>query len=326
MSDKRGSSAPDGDDREVTPGPARPRADSEVTEPSDKEITVVTESLERRAQGGGPACLVVFYGADIGRRHSLDKTELIIGRANTANLSIDHNSVSRQHAKILSTDGKSRIFDLGSTNGTFVNDERVDESELRNGDLVRIGNVIFKYLSGADIEAKYHEEIYRLTTIDGLTNAFNKRYFVEALERELNRALRYRRLLSLVLFDIDHFKRVNDTFGHLAGDHILRELAHLVADNLRREDIFARYGGEEFAIILPENDGPGATMVCEKLRRLAEERHFGFDGQEIRVTISLGIATLGPDASLDMEAQDFIAAADGRLYAAKQGGRNRVCA
>src|SRR5690606_29513254 len=131
----------------------------------------------------------------IGRRYSLED-EVIIGRSSNVSIQIDHNSVSRQHAKIITTGHKSRIEDMGSTNGTFVNDEAVRQMELRDGDLIRVGNVIFKFLSGSNIEAKYHEEIYRLTTIDGLTNAFNKRYFLEALERELNRAHRYRRDVS----------------------------------------------------------------------------------------------------------------------------------
>lgn len=290
-----------------------------------KEITVVTESLDARSRPSGPPCLVVFYGQNIGRRYSLD-SEVIIGRSSTVALQIDHNSVSRQHAKIITQAHKSRVLDLGSTNGTFVNDEAVQEAELRDGDLIRVGNVIFKFLSGTNIEAKYHEEIYRLTTIDGLTNTYNKRYFLEALERELNRSKRYGRELSLVLFDIDYFKKINDTHGHLAGDYILRELARMVGDNLRRDDVFARYGGEEFAIILPENDRRGAQRVCEKLRQLVEAHHFGFDNKRIPVTVSLGIATCDPadESSDEVDVGTFIAQADEKLYQAKRGGRNQV--
>ncbi len=301
--------------------------DNETTAPigkDDDEITVVTEALKSKKAGAGPPCLVTFYGDNIGRRHSLDKQEHIIGRADTANLSIDHNSVSRQHAKITVHGEKSRIFDLGSTNGTFVNDERIDSVDLRDGDLIRIGTQIFKFLSADNIEAKYHEEIYRLTTIDGLTQAYNKRYFEETIEREVNRAQRYGRVLSLVIFDIDHFKKVNDTHGHLAGDFILRELALLVAGNLRREDVFSRYGGEEFTIILPEINARGAQRVCEKQRKLVANHYFGFDDKQIPITISLGISTLTKGAE-EIDAMGFVAAADEKLYEAKQGGRNRVC-
>lgn len=302
--------------------------DNETTGPvgaDAEETTVVTESLGARRETAGPPCLVVIYGDNIGRRHSLEKAELIIGRADTAHLCIDHNSVSRQHAKIAVQEGRARVNDLGSTNGTFINDDRIDEVELRDGDLLRVGTQIFKYLSAQNIEAKYHEEIYRLTTVDGLTQAYNKRFFEETIEREVNRALRYDRVLSLALFDIDHFKQVNDTYGHLAGDHILRELSRVVAKNLRRDDVFARYGGEEFAIILPEIDRAGAQLVCEKLRLLIADQAFDFDGSDIPITVSLGVATLAPGAQR-ITAVGFVAAADTKLYEAKQTGRNRVCA
>ncbi len=288
-------------------------------------ITVVTKGLDERTAPAGQACLVVFYGANLGKRHFLDHAETIIGRSDSANIQVEQESVSRQHAKIVDRGGRNTVFDLGSTNGTFINNKQVDEAELRDGDLLRVGQTIFKYLSGTNIESKYHEEIYRLTTIDGLTQAYNKRYFFEALERELNRALRYDRALALVMFDIDHFKKINDTHGHLAGDHVLRELAGIALHNLRREDILARYGGEEFAVILPEIDKAGAEQVCEKLRKLIETNEFSFAGENIPVTVSLGIrCTQKGDAAGDVNR--FIADADQKLYEAKQGGRNRVCA
>jgi diguanylate cyclase (GGDEF)-like protein len=266
---------------------------------------------------------VVFYGQNIGRRYFLNKPELIIGRSDSANIQVDQDSVSRHHCKILTEAGRSRLLDLDSTNGTFVNNYRVEDAELRDGDIIRVGQTIFKHLSGSNIENKYHEEIYRLSTIDGLTETYNKRFFLDALERELNRAARYGRGVSLALFDIDHFKKINDTHGHLAGDYVLRELAVLVNQNIRRQDILARYGGEEFAIILPEIDIPGAQLVCEKLRSMTEKHPFVFGSEPIPVTISLGIYSL--DTGQTFESVDaFIALADAKLYAAKQGGRNRV--
>src|SRR5574339_944788 len=148
-------------------------------------------------------------------------------------------TTSRNHAKIINT-GKTIILrDMGSTNGTYVNDELIDEYVLRDGDFIKIGRTIFKFLSGNNIENAYHEEIYRLTTIDGLTQVFNKRYFLETLEREIGRAQRYGRDLSLIMFDIDRFKGVNDSFGHLAGDHVLKHLASVVKTRIRREDVLA---------------------------------------------------------------------------------------
>ena len=292
---------------------------------ADREtvVTVVTKGLQEQQLEAGIACLVVFYGADIGKRYFLDKSEQIIGRSDSVNIQVDQESVSRKHARIAAREGRSFINDMGSTNGTFVNDVQISDAELRDGDLVRVGQTIFKYLSGTNIESKYHEEIYRLTTIDGLTQCYNKRYFIETLEREINRAVRYQRVLSLVMMDVDYFKRINDTHGHLAGDHVLRELATLIAGHIRREDIFARYGGEEFSLILPEIDEPHALPVCEKIRRLVEQQTFQFAGVRIPVTISLGLCCLGPEL-VDVSPTDLIAVADAKLYEAKQGGRNRV--
>ncbi len=222
---------------------------------------------------------------------------MVIGRSSKCDIQIDQESISRNHSKIVNTGKSIMIRDLGSTNGTYVNDELVDEYVLRDGDLIKIGRTIFKFLSGGNIENAYHEEIYRLTTVDGLTQIFNKRYFLETLEREIARAQRYRRPLSLVMFDIDHFKKINDGFGHLAGDYVLKQLAQTVKRKIRREDCFARYGGEEFAIVLPEIDGANALPFAEKIRQIVEKTEFKFENTRIPVTISMGVASI--DAERD---------------------------
>jgi two-component system cell cycle response regulator len=279
----------------------------------------------------GTPCLVVYYGHDLGRRHTLDKPEVVVGRSDAAAIQVDHESVSREHARVTVLGGTCRIADLGSTNGTWVNDRRVEDAELRDGDLVRVGQTVFKYLTGTNIEAKYYEAIYLLSTTDGLTGAANKSSFLDVLERELRRANRYGHTLSLAIFDIDLFKKVNDTWGHLAGDYVLRELSRLVANRIRRVDTFARYGGEEFALILPETDRDDARTVCETLRTLVSEHPFTYDGAVLSITVSFGVATLDlrPSAGRSdppPEAARVIAAADVKLYEAKASGRNRVCA
>jgi len=268
------------------------------------------------------ACLVVIYGAELGKKYNLEKPTIGVGRSSKSGIQIDQESVSRNHAKVVNT-GKTIILrDLGSTNGTYVNDELVDEHILTDGDFIKIGRTIFKFLSGSNIENSYHEEIYRLTTIDGLTQIFNKRYFLETLDRETGRAIRYRRALSLILFDIDHFKNINDSHGHLAGDSVLKQLAEVVRSRIRREDTLARYGGEEFAIVLPEVEQKHAFLTAEKLRKLVEKTAFKFEDTKIAVTISLGVEQLGEDIR---EPSAFIKKADEKLYQAKTQGRNQVC-
>lgn len=282
-------------------------------------VTVISRISDRPA--GKEACLVVIYGLDLGKKYNLDRPSLIIGRSSKADIQIDQESVSRNHCKIINTGKTILLRDLGSTNGTYINDELVDEYVLRDGDFIKIGRCIFKFLSGSNIENAYHEEIYRLTTIDGLTQVYNKRYFVETLEREIGRAQRYRRDLSLIMFDIDHFKNINDTYGHLAGDYVLKQLAAVIKSRIRREDILARYGGEEFSIILPEIDSYNAFQFAEKIRRLTEKAVFKFEDTEIPVTISVGVASLSPDVH---DPQEFIKLADQNLYEAKSKGRNCV--
>jgi diguanylate cyclase (GGDEF)-like protein len=281
-------------------------------------VTVISKISERPV--GKDACLVVIYGLELGRKYNLDTTNIVIGRSSKSEIQIDQESVSRNHAKIINT-GKSIILrDLGSTNGTYVNDQLIDEYVLRDGDFIKIGRTIFKFLSGGNIENAYHEEIYRLTTVDGLTQVFNRRYFLEQLEREVSRAKRYRRELSLILFDIDHFKVINDSYGHLAGDYVLKQLATVVKGKIRREDVLARYGGEEFAIILPEIDAPNAVQMADKVRRLVEKAPFKFEETKIAVTVSVGCASC-TDAD---DAATLIKRTDDKLYEAKGAGRNCV--
>jgi len=283
-------------------------------------ITVISKISERPVNLD--AALVVIYGLDLGRKFDLAREETVIGRSSKSDIQIDQESVSRSHAGITNSREGVRIRDLGSTNGTFVNDELVEgQRELRNGDFVKIGRTIFKYIAGGNIEAAYHDEIYRLTTMDGLTQIYNRRYFDEQLERELSRSRRYERVLSLVLLDIDHFKGVNDKYGHLAGDSVLKQLASSVRTKIRREDVFARYGGEEFAVLLPEVSLGGTRQLAEKVRKLVEKQRFEFDRQVIPVTVSVGIATLEPH---HREAGDLVREADEKLYEAKTSGRNRV--
>jgi diguanylate cyclase (GGDEF)-like protein len=247
-------------------------------------------------------------------------TILRVGSKEGNSLRLANETVSRYHFEIEPTPLGFLLRDLGSTNGTYVNDQLIDEYVLRDGDFIKIGRTIFKFLSGGNIENAYHEEIYRLTTVDGLTQVFNRRYFLEQLDREVSRAKRYRRDLSLILFDIDRFKGINDSYGHLAGDYVLKQLATVIKGKIRREDILARYGGEEFAIVLPEIDAANAVAFAEKVRKLVEKAPFKFEDTKIAVTVSIGVSTCS-DAT---DAAALIKMADDKLYEAKAAGRNCV--
>jgi diguanylate cyclase (GGDEF)-like protein len=291
----------------------------------ETKVTRVSAISASAAPGSDEACLVQIYGPSLGKKFILEKEETTIGRGETCEIVLELDNVSRKHCSFLVKPDGVFLRDNGSTNGTYLNNVEVrGETPLRSGDLIKIGSGIFKFLFGGElgsIEAQYHEEIYRLTIIDGLTQCFNKRYLLEFLEREMARCSRHGRALSLAIFDIDHFKKINDGFGHLAGDYVLRELAASLKSRIRKEECFARYGGEEFALVLPETGHQNTVFLADKLRKIVEQHHFVFEGKRIAVTFSAGVADL--EATHD-SALAFIKTADGRLYEAKHRGRNQV--
>ncbi len=282
------------------------------------------------------ACLVVINGMDLGKKHPLNQASVLIGRSSKSDIQIDEDSISRNHAMLLIDGNAYVVRDLGSTNGTYVNDVQSTEKTLRDGDQIRVGRTIFKFLMGSNIESAYHEEIYRLTTQDSLTQIYNKRYFLENFEREMSRAMRYGRDLSLIMYDIDHFKYVNDEYGHLTGDFILKHFATRIKKHIRRDDIFARYGGEEFVLLLPEIAKPDAMYLAEKLRALVASDPFSFDDSIIPITTSMGVADVQEHMAHLREQygdqiqhgepriDDMIKLADDRLLEAKRRGRNCV--
>ncbi|HVS14337.1 MAG TPA: GGDEF domain-containing protein [Thermoanaerobaculia bacterium] len=285
-------------------------------------ITRILSESDLPRPGRRVASLVVIYGGELGRRFPLD-AELTIGRSFNNSIVIDADSVSRRHARFVPLEEDFIVEDLGSTNGTLVNGERVDRRRpLAHGDLVQIGGVVLRFISGGDVEAMYHEEIYRLTIIDGLTQVHNRRYFDDFLEREVARCSRSGGDLALVLFDIDDFKGINDSLGHLFGDRMLRTVAALVEERVRREQLFARYGGDEFALILPDVDLDDALAFAERVRELVERTPVEDRERTGQATLSLGVATLAQG----MEVEDLVKAADQALYAAKEAGRNRAVA
>jgi diguanylate cyclase (GGDEF)-like protein len=284
--------------------------------------TMKTEPV-RLTTATGTACLVHIYpsGPQMGTRYPLGGEPFVLGRDPDSGICIADRSVSRQHARIWRDEDGYVAEDLQSTNGTFINDAPISSGVLRDGDYLRVGNCIYRFLMGGNVEAEYHEEIYRLTIIDPLTGAHNKRYLTEFLDRELTRAERYGRPLALIAFDIDHFKTVNDELGHLAGDFILRELAGRLRGSVRTHELLARAGGEEFAVVLPETTREGAVQLAERMRQAVAGQPFFVEGDGRAVTISLGVAATDGES---VTAEGLMRRADENLYRAKHEGRNRV--
>jgi diguanylate cyclase (GGDEF)-like protein len=270
------------------------------------------------------ACLVHIYptGPGMGSRYALSDIPLVLGRGGDCDIRINDHSVSRRHARIQPNADGYYAVDLQSTNGTYVNDVPASMYKLKDGDYLRVGNCIYRFLTGGNVEAEYHEEIYRLTIIDALTEIHNKRYMLEFLDRELARSARYCRPLALVMFDLDMFKTINDDLGHLGGDFTLRELASCVRGCVRKEELFARYGGEEFAVVLPETTREGAVNASERIREIVADHTFEYENRPYKLTISLGVATTNGEATLTP--CELIRQADEKLYQAKREGRNRV--
>jgi two-component system, cell cycle response regulator len=269
------------------------------------------------------AYLVVLAGASVGEMYKVEGDKTVIGRGQKAQVRLLDDGISREHAQVVVEGNRIYLEDLGSTNGTFCNGLKVDRRELADGDKILVGSTtILKFTYHDNLDEIFQKQMYESALRDGLTKAFNKKYFTDRLESEFTFAIRHQSPLVLVMFDIDHFKKVNDTYGHQAGDLVLSELSTLLTAALRAEDVFARYGGEEFAVICRGTDLTQASIVGERMRKAVETHRFTFEGTHIPVTISVGIAGL-PDAAVK-DATDLVARADKALYQSKHGGRNRV--
>jgi len=262
----------------------------------------------------------------LGRRFDLQHGRVLrIGRSPDCEIDLpDAPLLSREHALVRWDDTGIWIEDLNSTNGTFVNETRIAGRQLlASGDRVQCGGVHFKFLKEHDVEAAYFETLHRLALQDPLTGIANRRLFDEELQREFSRALRHGRKLSLILFDLDNLKEINDVHGHSCGDLVLQHIAETGRRQMRREEIFGRLGGDEFGILCPEVDSGGAAVLAERLRSAVGGRsvHLEYAGPPLRVTCSFGIAQFEPGMET---AEALFEAADRALYRAKNGGRNRI--
>ena len=291
----------------------------------EEEQTVVGDASmlkHVRAPGRDRAYVIVIAGPNVGEMFKIDASQEI-GRSPKVAISLTDTEISRVHAKLVVEGGKIFVEDLESTNGTFVNGDPVRRQLLADGDKIQVGTTtILKFSYHDDLDSEFQRKMYDAALRDGLTGAYNKKYFSERLDAEVAYSVRHRSPLSLVLFDLDHFKRINDNYGHLAGDYVLSTLAGGILESVRREDVFARYGGEEFAVLSRGIDQAGAEIFGERLRAWVQSYPFVHEGRKLPVTISVGIAAL-PEVDVS-EPKLLVQCADQALYKSKETGRNRV--
>jgi two-component system cell cycle response regulator len=297
-------------------------AETSVTRPTETSLQPHAAIAQRDR-----ALLTVLTGLNAGQVFTLEGDETTIGRGREATIRIEDVGISRTHSRIVRTmEGKFVVEDLASTNGTFVGGLKIERTELHTGDRVQIGpNVVLRFAILDEAEEQLAFQLYEASTKDGLTKVYNRKYMVERMAAEVAYAQRHKSPLAVVLFDLDYFKRVNDTHGHLAGDVVLRVVAAQVERTIRTEDVLARYGGEEFVILIRGIPHPNVAHFGERVRKAVERLSIPWEELQIRATISVGVSSLSelPEtATGDM----LLHLADERLYSAKSGGRNRVVA
>jgi two-component system cell cycle response regulator len=277
--------------------------------------------------GRGPrseAALTVLRGELPGALFPLTAAEMIIGRDTGIAISLPDHSLSRQHARVLRRGSVYTIEDLGSTNGTFVDGARITGLRiLEDGSRVHLGSravLHFRLYDAVELEAACAS--YALTVRDALTGIYNRRYLQERLWSEAAYCQRHATPLSVIMLDIDHFKRINDEHGHSVGDEALRALASTLAELIRREDVLARYGGEEFALIVRGIDRDETLVLAERIRCEVESRRLAVASGSVSFTVSVGVAHC--ENGTGSNAEQLLEIADRALYAAKYAGRNLV--
>jgi two-component system cell cycle response regulator len=294
-----------------------------VADPDDTTASLNPQAILRMS-GDEPivTLVVVAGGLPLGKMFQVPPGVTVIGRSSESDVWLDDEGVSRQHARLVREGTQVSISDAQSRNGTFCNGDRIHESTpLNDGDKVQVGSTVLKFTLQDRLDEAMQQNLFESATRDGLTAIHNRRFFEDSLEKEFAHCQRQRLALSVALLDLDHFKLINDTHGHPAGDHVLREFSRVVSGLVRIEDIFARIGGEEFALLLRECPADKALVICERIRQSVARLDISFSGARVPLTVSAGLASLAP-ALVDHAA--FIKLADEALYSAKSHGRNRV--
>lgn len=296
-----------------------------MSDDSTVVITNIHEALNTSEQEASekPACIIIVGGEHNGTIYDLILGLTTVGRSHENTIAADFRGVSRKHFQIDLKEDAAYLSDMGSSNGTYLNNKKVEKPTIMNrGDIIKIGNIAFKYIPKGDPERLTYDKLQFEANTDGLTGCYNKTFFNNAFSTLFRKSQSIGSKLSLIFFDLDHFKHLNDTYGHDAGDYVLKEMAKIIKDNgVRDGDIFARYGGEEFAVVLPDTGAKQALEIAERLRALIENHSFIYDSKRLPVTASIGVADYQEGI---LTSTDMFKRADIAVYTSKNGGRNLV--
>ncbi len=296
---------------------------------SNEDTTVVFTDIHEALRAADreaeekKACLLAIGGELNGTLFDLPLGVTSIGRNADNTYALEFKGVSRNHLEIRINEDSSKVIDLGSRNGTFLNNEKITTPQvLKKGDVIKIGVIALKYIPKGDPERLTYDKLNREANTDGLTQCYNKMYFLSALDLAVKKCKVTGEPLTLIVFDLDYFKRLNDNFGHDAGDYVLKELSEVIRGHgVREEDVFARYGGEEFVILLPKTNLKQGYEIAERLRRLTADFEFKYEDKILPVTLSVGVADYRQGVNSGV---DLFKRADKAVYTSKEGGRNQV--
>ena len=303
--------------------------DSKGRKIKDQTMTDVSDTFEMKLEEAKKkeSSLVIILGKPLGQQFFLKCNNMLIGRGSDCDIYIADDSISRVHAEIFKDHNQEyNVTDLDSTNGTFLNERRIKQREripLKNGDLLKIGNIILKFIAEGSIDNIFHSDMFNLAMFDNLTGIYNRKSIMDALEVEFKRAKMANQFFSVITFDVDHLKWINDTYGHAAGDFALKETVGEINKALRKGDLFGRVAGDEFLIILERTNLSDSCCIAERIRADIEAYDFTYNREKIPLTISLGVWSYDPKIH---SADNLYYRADEALYKAKKNGGNKVAA
>ena len=272
--------------------------------------------------------LVIFIGKDSGKRHKLKPGIITIGRSPQADITIDDERISRIHCAIKWSEGNISVEDKGSRNGTYVDSRKISHSVLPPGVSLQLGHSVMKIEYKDKAEIQYEQSLIHRVSTDALTGIFNRQHFTNLALKEIAYARRRKQTVGIIIIDIDNFERINDNYGRTIGDLVLVQLADLICEKKRAEDLLGRYGGKKF-IILPrgEVDKESIHRQCERIRRAVERFKFCHADACVQITVSIGFHLDRPDNSeVGTQIDDLIDMAEQALYRVKEEGRNQTFA